>query len=158
MQESRIRSGRPEAAAAIWDWHRAGSPESLREPSARLRIRGALQALAGGMAGVLIFVLWSRTVAAVALGVAGLILLASYFSPTGLYATLRRLFDATGIALGKITTPIAMAMLFYLFFLPFGRLLRRGRRNQLKPQFEAEAATYWEPHPAATAESRERQY
>ncbi len=71
------------------------------------------------------------------------LLLSLLLSPTGLYAALQRLFAATGRAAGRITTWLVMVPLFYLFFLPFGRLLRRGRRDRLKRSFDRAAGSYW---------------
>ncbi len=150
------RAGSPEAADAIWDWRREGA--AIPEEASPARLRGALQALGGGVFGFVAHSLGWNTIALVALSLAGLLLLSLLLSPTGLYTARERLFAATGRAAGRITTWLVMVPLFYLFFLPFGRLLRRGRRDRLKRSFDRAAGSYWQPHPEVTAASRERQY
>jgi hypothetical protein len=97
-------------------------------------------------------------VAYLAFAMAAGVLLSALLSPHGLHAGLERLFEATGRAVGRAMTWIVMLPLFYLFFLPFGRLRRRGRRDRLRRYFEADADTYWEPHAPVPSSSRERQY
>ena len=153
-------AGRPEAAEAIWKFG-ADEPET-RAPTApaRARLRGSLQALVGGSVGLAFFLFVSPVLGRVVMGIAGVILLCALTSPTGLYAGIEKLFDATGRALGRLTTWLLMLPLFYLFFCPFGLLLRRGRRDRLRRYYESEATTYWEPRegPTAASDSREHQY
>jgi hypothetical protein len=150
--------GNPKASAVIWRW-RAEQLESEAGPSAASqRVRGTLQALAGAAFGLASLYFWSRTVAIVAFAAAGVVLFCALVSPNGLYALLHRLFEATGRVVGRLMTWIVMVPIFYLFFLPFGKLLRRGRRDRLHRYFEREAETYWEPHMVMQTSSRERQY
>ena len=65
---------------------------------------------------------------------------------------------ATGSVVGHATTWVVMIPIFYLFFLPFGKLLRRGRRDRLRRYYESEAETYWEKHSPMQTSSLERQY
>ena len=51
-----------------------------------------------------------------------------------------------------------MIPIFYLFFLPFGKLLRRGRHDRLRRYYESEAESYWEPHTPMQSSSLERQF
>lgn len=151
-----VRIGDSRASAVIWRWR---EPESKSEPTmGRVRLQGSLQALVGALVGLTIFRFWSRGVGVVACVLAGIVLVTALASPTGLYAALRRLFDATGRVVGRVVTWIVMIPIFYLFFLPFGKLLRRGRRDQLRRYFDVQAQTYWEPHMAIPTSSRERQY
>ena len=153
-----LREGNPKAAAAIWHW-RAEEPVSEARPSAAsVRLRGSLQALVGAAFGLASHLFWSKTVAIVAFTAAGLVLFCALASPHGLYALLRRLFEATGRVVGRAMTWIVMVPIFYLFFLPFGKLMRRGRRDRLHRYFDAEAETYWEPHTPIPTSSLERQY
>jgi hypothetical protein len=154
-----LRAGRPEAAAVIWDW-REQAESAPAESTGRARLRGVIQgsvALAVGAG----FLLWGRTtIASVVFCVGSVILLAALVSPTGLFAGIEGLFATLGRWTGRLLTWILMLPLFYLFFLPFGALLRRGRRDRLLRFYEREANTYWEPHtgPRAGSSSRERQY
>jgi len=153
-----LRVGNPKASAVIWRW-RGDEPEADAGPSAASqRVRGSLQALAGAAFGLASLYFWSRTVAIVAFTAAGVVLFCALASPNGLYALLHRLFEASGRVVGRVTTWIVMVPIFYLFFLPFGKLLRRGRRDRLHRYFEPDAKTYWEPHKAMQSSSRERQY
>jgi hypothetical protein len=153
-----MEAGRPEAAAAIWNWREDAQASAPSARSARWRgvLRGALVASVG----LLLFAFWSTRVGAVVCIVAGVILFSALVSPTGLYAGVEGLFAALGKWTGQALTWIVMVPLFYLFFLPFGLLLRRGRRDRLKRYFESDAPSYWEPHegPTASSASRVRQY
>ncbi len=153
-----VRVGRPEAAAAIWSWQ---TPEPPKEPqtSAHLRRRGAIQAVAGFVAGSIFWLLEVKALAAVALTIASFVLLSSLLSPTGLYGAIDRAFHALGQWIGRGLTWLLLPTLFYLVFFPFGVLFRRGRRDAMKRFFEAESETYWSPHRGkAEQSSYERQF
>jgi hypothetical protein len=150
------RPGRPEASALIWRWRETASGTEV--PAARVRLRAALQAGAGAAVGAALLAFGARPVAYLAFAMAALVLVSALVSPHGLHAGLQRLFEATGRAVGRATTWIVMLPLFYLFFLPFGKLRRRGRRDRLRRYFEPDAETYWEPHSEVPSSSRERQY
>ena len=144
--------GRAEAAELIWDWRRGGD-ESTPRSYARERRRGALQAVAGAfMGGIFLWLGWTLP-ARIVLSVAGLILFCSLVSPGGLYATLERFMGAVAMRLGAGLMWTLMLPVFYLFFMPFGLLFRRGRRDRLKRFFDADAPSYWEPHEGPTAAS-----
>jgi hypothetical protein len=156
-----VGSGRPEAAAAIWNWReRADSAPDRAAVARRARRRGLLRGVLVAALAALLFAFWSRVVGGVVFGIAGVILLSAAVSPTGLYAGVEGLFVALGRWTGQALTWILLVPLFYTFFLPFGLLMRRGRRDRLKRFFETGAATYWEPHagPTASSASRVRQY
>ena len=48
--------------------------------------------------------------------------------------------------------------LFYIFFLPFGKLLRRGRRDRMQRYSDEEAKSYWETPEDTDDTIMERQY
>jgi hypothetical protein len=153
------RAGRPEAAAEIWRWrepHAEASPESPQ----RARVLGSLQALGTAALGALLFVYWSQTIGAVVLGLAAVVFASALISPTGLYLGIRRGFGALARLTGRAMTWILMVPIFYLIFLPFGMLFRRGRRDRLQRYFEPDAASYWDPHegPTAASQQYDRQY
>ena len=157
---SQGRAGRPEAAAAIWDWRGPAGSEGVPGGAGSARLRGALRAAVVAAAGLALLLLGFPTPARLVFGVAALVLLAALLSPTGLYFGLERLFAALGRATGRVLTWVLMTPLFYLFFLPFGLLFRRGRRDRLRRFVDPSATTYWEPHdgPTAASGSQERQY
>jgi hypothetical protein len=114
--------------------------------------------MAGGAFGLALWLFGARAIASVAFALAGSILVCALASPKGLYAGLQRFFDASGRVIGRAMTWIVMVPIFYLFFLPFGKLMRRGQRDRLHRQFDPEAKTYWEPHTPVPTSSLERQY
>ena len=153
-----LRTANPKAAAAIWRW-REGEADGDEKPSAAsVRLRGSLHALIGYAVAALFYFFWSQTAAAIAAGLTSLMLFCALASPHGLYALLRRLFDATGRVVGHATTWAVMTPIFLLFVLPFGKLLRRGRRDKLRRYYESAAETYWEKHTPMKTSSLERQY
>jgi hypothetical protein len=149
--------GRPEAAAAIWDWR---EPSGVVAAKGRPRLRGFVRGAIVTTFGLLVLAFWSQTVGTVVLVVAGVILFSALVSPTVLYAGIEGLLARLGRLTGQAITWVLLVPLFYLFFLPFGLLLRRGRRDRMKRFFEPGAETYWEPHEGVTASSssRVRQY
>jgi len=154
--------GRPEAAAAVWSW-RGGKAEAERAGPAddgRLRLRGALHAGVGGAVGAAIFLLWSPIAGTVVMSIAGAILLAALISPAGAFSLLDRAFAALGFHVARGLTFVLMTAIFYLIFVPFGALFRRGRRDPMKRFHEPEADTYWSPRERGRAgsPSRARQY
>lgn len=153
------KTGQPEASAVIWHWQDAPEPKAAVS-TARSRAVGSLQAGLGVTVGLLSYLYWSQALAYFIFGVAGIILLSALVSPTGLYAAIQRMFEALGSALGRAITFVLMNALFYGFFLPFGKLFRRGRRDRMQRWFEADAPTYWEVRPQGEADpgSLERQY
>jgi hypothetical protein len=54
-----------------------------------------------------------------------------------------RLWMKLGLLLGKIVSPIALGILFYLVFLPIGLLMRLAGKDPLKLKRDAAAASYW---------------
>lgn len=152
------RAGAPSASAAIWRWRAAEAQAEPAAPAPRVRLRGSLQATAGAAFGLACWWFGARGIATVAFALAGLVLLSALASPTGLYAVLQRFFDASGRVLGRVMSWVVMLPIFYLFFVPFGWLLRRGRRDRLHRSFDAQATTYWEPHTPMRSSTIERQY
>ncbi len=158
LQRESARRGRPEAAAAIWDWRAVDRPEPSRS-AGRLRSRGAIQAAAGFGAGAVFLLLQVRALAAVAFTIAGLVLLSALLSPTGLYRAIDRAFHALGRGIGRALTWLLLPALFYLVFFPFGALFRRGRRDTMTRFFETDRDTYWSPHRAPSdPDSYKRQF
>lgn len=151
-------SGRAEAADAIWVDRHSARAEPVAS-AARNRIVGVLQALATATLGSLLFVFWSQIAGSVALCVGAVILISALTSPTGLYVGVQRLFAAFGYQTKRALTWLLLVPLFYLFFVPFGALMRRGRRDRMKRYLEPDAETYWEPHPTVDSMQRhQRQY
>lgn len=129
-------------AAAAWD-RRRGTGASTAELAFRLRRRGLLQSAVGLVAGVLIWFFWHRSLAPLVWTLAGLNALAALLSPTGVYAAISRALEALGRGIGRVLSVLLLTPVYWLFFTPFGRLLRGGRRDRLARWSDPEAATYW---------------
>ena len=152
--------GRAEAAAAIWDW-RDSEPAVASEPETRrLRMRGVVQGLVATGVGSGLYVFASTTAGVIVATIGLTIALVGLLSPTGLYVAIENGFRVLAQWLGRALTWVLLLPLFYLFFLPFGLVLRAGRRDRLQRWTDAEASTYWEPREGVTAASasRQRQY
>jgi hypothetical protein len=157
---SEQRPGRAEAALAIWNW-RAPQPHGPPpSPAGSVWVRGSLQAAIVAALGVLVLWLGLRTVAFVMWGAAAILLLAALASPRGLYPVLDGMARAIGRRIGRALTWMLLVPLFYLFFMPFGLLFRRGKRDRLKRYFDREATSYWETleGPTAASSSHETQW
>jgi len=140
-----IRAGRPEAAAAIWNRLTADPLPGRSTADRRARSRGVVQAGIGSAIGALLFMLGARVPAWVAWVISGCILGAALLSPGRAYAAIGRLGVRLGEVVGLAMTWILLAPLFYLFFAPFGLLLRRGRRDLLERRVAREASSAWKP-------------
>ena len=155
-----VRPGRPEAAAVIWNWREAAPASGSPRSAASLRTRGALQAVAGATVGGLVLAFVSKTFGFVILGIASLILLSALLSPTGLYAAIDRGFAALGRGVGIVLTWLTLPVIFFLFFVPFGFLFRRGRRDSMRRFYEVSATSYWSDRSegVVASSSRSRQF
>ncbi len=79
--------------------------------------------------------LWSLVVAALFFVVAILI--------PGILGPLNRAWLKFGLMLGKITTPIVMAIIFFLTVVPVGLIMRLFGKDLLGLKFDPEAQSYW---------------
>jgi len=154
---SQLHQGRPEAAEVIWNW-RGPQTNGARIPAGNPRLKGAIQGLVGMSVALAIHLYGARTIGTLVFCVSTIVLLSALLSPTGIYRAVEGLFTTLGNATGRALTWLMLVPLFYLFFLPFGFLLRRGRRDQLKRRFEPDQESYWEPHKPFSAADHERQF
>lgn len=60
-----------------------------------------------------------------------------------LLAGMNRLWLKFGLLLGKIVSPIALGILFFLVITPIGWLMRLTGKDPLRLKHDAEAASYW---------------
>lgn len=148
--------GRPEAAAIVWQWReKEDAPNSAH---GRLRLIGIAQGLVGVTVGITAHVYGFQKIGTLAIVIACSVTLAALLSPTGLYASMQRLFVATGRVAGRGATWLVMVPLFYCIFWPFGLLMRRGRQDRMKRYYDHETESYWEPRPQRQADCHERPY
>ena len=152
-----------DASAAVWNprGQEAAGEDDLQARAAAARKRGALGLAIGlAVAAVLYYLKPHRpepayAVAAVALLFAGIALA----SPTGLYPRLQRLLDAFGSAVGAAVTWLLMTVLFFLFVLPVGALLRAAGKLGITTGFDPRRASYWsEPARPRGADAYRKQF
>ncbi|MDQ3035266.1 MAG: hypothetical protein M3Y87_22860 [Myxococcota bacterium] len=151
-----VRRGRPEAAAAIWSWRDRDALERARLKA--LRRGGVLRAVVAVIAASVLAFFERPIMASIAIGIGLLTLVLALVSPGGAYASLSRGVDRVGALIGAILTYVLLTPVFFLFFLPFGMLMRRGARDRLRRRFERERASYWTKRAADAPGSLERPY
>lgn len=76
------------------------------------------------------------------LGAAALVAAVTMVRPQAL-AVPNRLWMKLGLALGRIVSPVAMGVLYFLVITPFGVVMRLAGKDPLRLKREAEARTYW---------------
>ena len=108
-----------------------------------LRREGVVRALVGAAVGGVLFYFGAPILARVAWVGAAFVLLAALASPDGLYAAIGRGLALLGHGIGRLLAIVLLTPLYWLFFVPFGRLLRAGRRDRLERWFDPAASTYW---------------
>jgi hypothetical protein len=77
-----------------------------------------------------------------ALGVAAVFAIAAFVRPS-LLVLPNRLWTRLGILLGRIVSPIALGILFYLVFAPFGTVMRLLGKDPLRLRRDPAASSYW---------------
>jgi hypothetical protein len=82
------------------------------------------------------------TVRTWALAVAGAFAALAFIAP-GVLGGLNRLWMKFGLLLGRIVSPIALGVLFFLVFTPMGVLFRMAGKDPLRLRKPSEASTYW---------------
>src|SRR3954468_17920436 len=112
-----------EPSAVIWNWRQVDDPEARSREAAAARKRGLLGGVIG-LAAAAVIHHFRTTAGFVVAGIALLFLGIALASPLGLYPRLLRLFDLFAHAVGTAVTWVLMTVLYYLFFLPAGLLLR----------------------------------
>jgi hypothetical protein len=79
--------------------------------------------------------------------------------PSGL-GPLNKIWTAFGLALGRVTTPVAMGILFYLVFTPIATIFRLSGRDALRLRWNRQDGSYWilRDPPGPRAETMIRQF
>jgi Saxitoxin biosynthesis operon protein SxtJ len=62
-----------------------------------------------------------------------------------LLAPLNRQWMKLGLLLGRIVSPVALGVLFYLVLTPIGALMRLAGKDPLRLRLDAGAGSYWIP-------------
>lgn len=136
-----MRRGRPEAADVVWRWRERPGVE--RDRIARLRRGGAVRAVAAGIVGGVLMWLDRPMLAAVALTLAMVTLVLAILSPGVGYARMERVVDRVASGVGAVVAFVLLAPVYFLFFVPFRMIARRGQRDRLRRRFERDRQTYW---------------
>ena len=76
------------------------------------------------------------------LGAAALVAAVTMARPQAL-AMPNRLWMKLGLALARIVSPVAMGVLYFLVFTPFGVAMRLAGKDPLRLKRDAAARTYW---------------
>lgn len=120
-------------------------PDGPDEPPPSPR---AFALVLAGFSLVLAYALRRRGVTAPALyappACGALLLVASVLAP-GPVTVLARGWALVGKALGKVTTPVLLTLVFALVLVPLRGLLIVLRRDPLTRRFDRDAKSYWEP-------------
>ncbi len=153
--QSAMRQGSPDASAVIWNWQ---SPETKPAVgSGARRTKGVLQGVVGLVVGTLLYFFVSEHMGMLAWSVSSFILISAALSPDGAYAAIERVLDWLVDTVGTVVTWLVMVPIFYLIFLPFGMLFRRGQNDAMKRYYDDGAKTYWVTRASTnTPEDRER--
>jgi len=70
--------------------------------------------------------------------------LVALIKPT-LLTGLNKLWIKLGLLLGKVVSPIALGILFYIIITPIGLLIRINGKDPLRLKFDPNAKSYWIP-------------
>jgi hypothetical protein len=76
------------------------------------------------------------------IGVAAVFALIAMTKPV-LLSGPNKLWIKLGVLLGKVISPIALGILYYLVFTPLGILMRLAGKDSLRLKFDPDAETYW---------------
>ncbi|MDG2089384.1 MAG: hypothetical protein P8J68_11665 [Arenicellaceae bacterium] len=147
------------ASASIWNWQDNQLTTSAPSESA-LRLKGCLQGIATGAVSALFFSFGLIGMSYIAAGFGALLFVTALLSPSGAFAVINRGSEKLGYWLGSAMKWMILPLIYYAFFVPFGKLFRPGRRDVLKRYYEPDADTYWSTVDASKQEpdSRRRQF
>jgi hypothetical protein len=139
---------RPEAAAAVWQWRRAGvdDGEAGRRAAATQRRKGLVGGVVGAVVALIVWQ-WRPAMALVVLGIALLLTALALVSPLGAFRRVTAALEAFGRAVGVGLTWVLMTLVYYLLFLPVGLVLRARGRLRLRKRLEPGLPSYWTPLP-----------
>ncbi len=94
-----------------------------------------------------------------AMGTAAIFAVVAMVKPA-LLAELNRLWTKFGLLLGKIVSPIALGVMFYLVITPIGLVIRLTGNDPLRLKLDPDAKSYWIPRepPGPTSDSMKNQF
>jgi hypothetical protein len=139
-----------EPSAVIWSWRREEGAGAEARAAAAARKRGLLGAVVGLVAAAVIHH-FRPTAGLVVAGVALLFLAIALAAPLTLYPKVMGLLDRFAHAVGTAVTWVLMTVLYYLFFLPAGLLLKAGGKLGITTRPDRRLPSYW-----SVADERQR--
>jgi len=77
-----------------------------------------------------------------AIGIAAVFALLAFVKPA-LLAVPNRLWTKLGVLLGKVVSPIALGILFFVVIAPIGAVVRLFGKDPLRLKLDAKADSYW---------------
>jgi hypothetical protein len=131
-----------EPSAVIWRFRKEDASGAEARAAAAARKRGLLGLVIGLVAAAVIH--HFRPVAGfVVAGVALLFFLIAMAAPLTLYPKVMALLDRFAHLVGSAVTWVLMTVLYYLFFLPAGLLLKATHKLGVTTHFDRALPTYW---------------
>jgi hypothetical protein len=140
---------RRDPSSVVWDWRRrAAGPDAAaaraREAAAARR-RGVIGGAVGLAVAVLFYFFWRPGPAGVVAAVAVFLTVLALAAPLTAYKTVTGWIDRFAHAVAAAVTWVLMTVLYYLFFLPAGLLLRARHRLQITRGADPALPSYWRP-------------
>jgi len=139
-----------EPSAVIWTWRQKEDPAARAREAAAARWKGLLGG-GIGLAAAAVIHHFRPTAGIVVAAVALLFLLIALAAPLTLHRRLMGLLDRFAHGVGAVVTWVLMTILYYLFFLPAGFLLRAGHKLAITTGFDRGLGTYWTKAPERLA-------
>jgi hypothetical protein len=143
-----------EPSAVIWSWRQEGDPGARARAAAAAAVAARGRGLLGAAIGLAVAAVvhhFRPTAGFVVGGITLLFLLVALAAPLTLYPKVTGLLDRFAHAVGTAFTWLLMTLLYYLFFLPVGLLLRAGHKLAITTRFDRGLPSYW-----SAADERQR--
>jgi hypothetical protein len=142
-----------EPSAVIWNWRPEDDAGARARASAAARKRGLLGLVVGLAVAALLhhFRPAAGFVAGSVAGIALLFFLLAVAAPLTLYPQVMALLDRFGHLVGTAVTWVLMTVLYFVFFLPVGLLLRAGGKLGITTRPDRGLPSYW-----SAADERQR--
>lgn len=131
------------ASLAVWDPTGSRGTEKLARKKKQARTTAAVQCVVGLALGLLIYFLLSRIFGVIVCSIALLLAVLAFVAPIAVYEPIKRGIAWLSIMVGLAISFVVLLLLYYLFFVPFGLLFRKGGRNKLGLAFVKEQPSYW---------------
>lgn len=110
----------------------------------QLRKKGVIQGVVGISIGIVVwFVFGHKTLATVILSISSITAISAIFFTKTIYLRIHRIISTLSSLVGIAITYVFLAPLFFLFFLPFRLLFRRGSKDRMMRFTDKDIETYW---------------